>query len=239
MNLVIDIGNTSSKVAIFENNQIVKKQVFNKLHLADILSFASGIDITSSIISSVKEFDEDLQSIISHFNALILTHKTDLPIKSSYKTPETLGKDRLAAIVGAENEFSNKNILLIDVGTCITFDYYIDGIYTGGRISPGIQMRYNALHTSTDKLPQINLSDEHFRIGEDTNSSIIAGVQQGVIDEIDTGVDTFLKENKETAVIFCGGDYKFFVEHLKNRIFASPFIVLKGLNIILEFNAKK
>ena len=131
MNLVIDIGNTSNKVAIFENNQIVKKQLFNKLHLADILSFASGFDITFSIISSVKEFDEDLQSIISHFNALILTHKTDLPIKSSYKTPETLGKDRLAAIVGADNEFSNKNILLIDAGTCITFDYYIDGIYNG------------------------------------------------------------------------------------------------------------
>ena len=145
----------------------------------------------------------------------------------------------MAAIVGAENEFSNKNILLIDAGTCITFDYYIDGIYTGGRISPGLQMRYNSLHTFTDKLPKVNLSNKHFRIGEDTNSSIIAGVQQGVIDEIDTGIDTFLKENKETVVIFCGGDYKFFVKHLKNRIFASPFIVLKGLNIILEFNAKK
>ena len=149
------------------------------------------------------------------------------------------GADRLAGIVGANASFPNKNILLIDAGSCITFDFFLEGKYCGGRISPGLQIRYNALHTFTNQLPQISVSDIHFTFGEDTISSIISGVQQGAIDEMDAIIDTFRKENKNSIVILCGGAHKFFDKHLKNSIFADPFIVLKGLNIILELNAKE
>ena len=239
MNLIIDIGNTSSKVAIFDEAGIIKQQIFTKLTLAEILSFINGFAISASIISSVKKTDNNIQAIISHFNSLFLTHKTAIPILNDYTTTETLGKDRLAGIVGANTSFPNKNILLIDAGSCITFDFFLDGKYCGGRISPGLQMRYNALHTFTNQLPQISVSDMHFTFGKDTSSSIISGVQQGAIDEMDTVIDTFRKENKDSIVILCGGDHNFFDKHLKNSIFVDPFIVLKGLNIILEFNAKK
>ncbi|MBC8266012.1 MAG: type III pantothenate kinase [Flavobacteriales bacterium] len=239
MNLIIDIGNSSSKVAIFKGKEIVKYKTFDKITLPNILPFTNDFDISASIISSVIEIDNRIQAVISYFNSLILTHNTALPILSNYKTPKTLGKDRLAAIVGANNKFLNRDILVIDAGSCITFDYFTNGNYSGGRISPGIQMRYDALHTFTAKLPQINFSNKHFMIGNDTNSSIIAGVQQGVLDEVDEGITTFIKENPESIVIVCGGSHKFFEKHLKNSIFADPLIVLKGLNIILEFNAKK
>ena len=239
MNLIIDIGNTSSKVAIFNKSDIIKQQVVLDLTLSQVLSFCSGFTISASIISSVKKIDNNVQAIISHFNSLFLTYKTTVPILNDYKTTETLGKDRLAGIVGANTSFPNKNILLIDAGSCITFDFFMDSTYCGGRISPGLQMRYDALHTFTNQLPQISISDAHFTLGKDTNSSIISGVQQGAIDEMDTAIDAFRKENKDSVVILCGGDYNFFDKHLKNRIFVDPFIVLKGLNIILEFNAKK
>ena len=239
MNLIIDIGNTSSKVAIFEEAEIIKQQIFIKLTLAKILSFSNGFAISASIISSVTKTDNNIQAIISHFNSLFLMHKTAIPILNDYTTTETLGKDRLAGIVGANASFPNKNILLIDAGSCITFDFFLDVKYCGGRISLGLQMRYNALHTFTNQLPQISVSDMHFTFGKDTSSSIISGVQQGAIDEMDTVIDTFRKENKDSIVILCGGDHNFFDKHLKNSIFVDPFIVLKGLNIILEFNAKK
>ena len=239
MNLIIDIGNTSSKVAIFNKSDIIKQQVVLDLTLSQVLSFCSGFTISASIISSVKKIDNNVQAIISHFNSLFLMHKTPIPILNDYKTTETLGKDRLAGIVGANMSFPNKNILLIGAGSCITFDFFLDGKYCGGRISLGLQMRYNALHTFTNQLPQISVSDMHFTFGKDTSSSIISGVQQGAIDEMDTVIDTFRKENKDSIVILCGGDHNFFDKHLKNSIFVDPFIVLKGLNIILEFNAKK
>ncbi len=239
MNLVIDIGNTSSKVAIFDGDELLKHQNCSLLTLQEILLFTKDYIISATIISSVKELNDEIESIRSHFNALLLSHNTPIPISNNYQSPETLGKDRLAAIVGASKEFPNKNILVIDAGTCITFDYFLEGIYCGGRISPGLQMRYDALHQFTNQLPQINFSDEHFSLGNDTKSSIITGVQQGILDEIDGGITAFVKENKNTIVIVCGGYYKFFVKHLKNSIFANPFIVLKGLNIISEFNAKK
>ena len=239
MNLIIDIGNTSSKVAIFDKSDIIKQQVVFDLTLSQVLSFCIGFTISASIISSVKKIDNNVQAIISHFNSLFLTHKTTIPILNDYKTAETLGKDRLAGIVGANASFPNKNILLIDAGSCITFDFFLEGKYCGGRISPGLQIRYNALHTFTNQLPQISVSDIHFTFGEDTISSIISGVQQGAIDEMDAIIDTFRKENKDSIVILCGGDHKFFDKHVKNSIFADPFIVLKGLNIILELNAKE
>ena len=146
--------------------------------------------------------------------------------------------DRLAGIVGSYSLFPNKDILLIDTGTCITYDYYIKGEYIGGRISPGLKMRYDALHSFTNKLPHISLNSEHYNFGNDTVTSIISGVQVGTIDEMDSAIDFFKRKNNKSIVILCGGDYNFFDKNLKNSIFADPFIVNKGLNKIIEFNEK-
>ena len=238
MNLIIDIGNTTTKVAIFDGAELIKHQILNQSSVSAIVLFSKEHHISNSLISSVKQKDIICNELITHFNALFLTHKTEIPISTNYNTLKTLGMDRLAGIVGANKEYLNKNILVIDSGSCITFDFFMEGTYCGGRISPGLRMRYDALHTFTNQLPQISISDAHFTLGKDTNSSIISGVQQGAIDEMATVIDTFRKENKDSVVILCGGDYKFFDKHLKNSIFADPFLVLKGLNIILEFNAK-
>ena len=196
--------------------------------------------ISLAIIGAVSSFTIKGLSIKEQIfiRSLSLYTVITLGIYSSinYKTPETLGNDRLAGIVGANKEYPNNNILVIDAGSCITFDFFMHGKYCGGKISPGLQMRYDALHTFTNQLPQISISDTHFTFGNDTNSSIISGVQQGAIDEMDTVIDTFRKENKDTVVILTGGDCFFFEKALKNSIFANPFLVMEGLNEILDYN---
>ena len=238
MNLVVDVGNSSAKVALFQSEKLMKQKTFLKLNLDEIIEFTNSTPPSRTIISSVQKKDKNLDSIINHFNALHLSHKTTIPISVVYKTPETLGTDRIAAIVGANDEFPKKNLLSIDAGSCITYDYFLERNYIGGRISPGLKMRFDALSQFTSQLPKLHVSDLHFQLGSDTNSSIISGVQQGAIDEMDAIISNFREENKDTVVILSGGYCDFFEKHLKNSIFADPFIVLKGLNIILEYNAK-
>ena len=238
MNLVVDIGNTSSKVALFEDQKLIKKQIFLKLEIENLIDFTDSIQPSKSIISSVQKKNQNIEAIEKHFNALYFSHKTPIPISINYKTPETLGTDRIAAIVGVNDAFPNQNLLSIDAGSCITYDYFLEESYVGGRISPGLKMRFSALHEFTNQLPKVDSTNLHFKKGTDTASSIIAGVQQGAIDEMDAVITDFRKENQDAVVILSGGDGNFFEKHLKNSIFADPLIVLKGLNIILEFNAK-
>ncbi len=238
MNLVVDIGNTSIKAALFEDQKLIKKQTFLELNLQDLIHFTNSIQLSNSIISSVQKKNQNIEAIANHFKALYFSYKTPIPISINYKTPETLGTDRIAAIVGVNYAFPNKNLLSIDTGSCITYDYFLDESFVGGRISPGLKMRFSALHKFTNQLPKVDSTDLHFKNGTDTASSIIAGVQQGAIDEMDAVITDFIKENKDAVVILSGGDGNFFEKHLKNSIFADPLIVLKGLNIILEFNAK-
>ena len=238
MNLVVDIGNTSNKVALFDKKNIVKQETFLNLHLEELIRFSNKNQLSKTIISSVQKKSQNIESIARYFDALYCSHQMDVPISIKYKTPETLGTDRIAAIVGANNEFPNKNLLSIDAGSCITYDYFLEESYVGGRISPGLKMRFNALHQFTNQLPKINTRDSFPNIGNDTSSSIIAGVQGSAVDEMEAVISDFRKENNNTIVILTGGDCGFFEKHLKNSIFADPLIVLKGLNIILEFNAK-
>ena len=162
---------------------------------------------------------------------------TDIPINNMYKTPETLGKDRLAAVVGASCLYKKKNILIVDLGTCLTFDIInSEKQYIGGRISPGLKMRYLALSHYTDNLPSCDIKRTENKIGNDTFSSIHTGIQQGMIDELNSFIEDFIKENKHNIVVITGGDYIFFEKALKNTIFANPFLILEGLNEILDYN---
>ena len=233
MNLVIDIGNTLVKYAVFKNNEvfIIKKSDDFDERLVDKL--LKNNDIQKIIVSSVRE----KVTINSEIHTVYLSEKTNVPITVKYKTPNTLGKDRLAGVVAAAVLYPNKNVLVIDAGSCITMDYIDKNkVYFGGRISPGIEMRYNSLKKFTKNLPKLTINTSFNLIGNDTNSSIVSGVQSGILAEVETIITDLRKENESLFVVVTGGDTIFFENTLKNSIFADPFLVLKGLNEILKYN---
>ena len=237
MKLIIDIGNTAVKAALFEAKQLITSTVFNDCTLQNILVFIGKQTISETIISSVKLVDSDLKQIIQYFDAHLLNESTLLPITIDYETPSTLGKDRIAALVGASFLFPNQDILVLDAGTCLTIDFINKRkIYKGGRISLGITMRYNALNQFTSNLPLCEFSESSMKMGDDTNSSIISGVQKGILAEVQEIINVYKIENKDTIIAVTGGDCFFFEKELKSSIFANPLLVMEGLNEILDYN---
>ena len=237
MKLIIDIGNTAVKTALFEDKQLISSAVLNDCTVQNILFFVGGHSISSTIISSVRALNADTEKIIQYFSALFLNENTPLPIKIDYKTPNTLGRDRIAAVVGASVLFPKQDVLVFDAGTCLTADFVNkEKVYKGGRISPGIMMRYKALNQFTNKLPLCEFSESSMLLGDNTNSSIISGVQQGILAEVRDIINVYKKENKDTIISVTGGDCFFFEKELKSSIFANPFLVMEGLNEILDYN---
>lgn len=239
MNLVIDIGNTLLKYAIFDKKKIIQLNVTESsdfFYADEIFSKNSGIKKT--IISTVKNISEDIVSNIKKTCSLhILNSNTKLPFKNLYKTPETLGNDRIAGLAGAYSIYPKKNVLIIDAGTCITMDFlHSNGEYFGGTISPGLVMKLNALHTFTGKLPLVKLHEIESNYGTDTETSILAGIVNGSVAEIDMAIDKYREKYPELTVLLCGGDVSFLAKRLKNSIFAIPNLVLLGLNELLEYN---
>ena len=233
MKLIIDIGNTLVKYAIFSSDEIVIIYKKNDVEISFMKDLIQKHNVNDVIISSVRDkVDGDFG-----IKTLYLNHLTPLPITINYETPETLGNDRIANVVAASVLYPNKNILIIDAGTCITIDFIDQNKeYQGGRISPGIEMRYKSLHKFTSNLPKLTISNTAQQIGKDTNSSIVSGVEKGVVAEIETIIDDFKNENEDLFVIVTGGDTFFFENTLKNSIFADQNLVLKGLNEILKYN---
>ena len=237
MKLIIDIGNTRTKVALFEGKDIVLSSDFDICSLQAINDFVKSKNVSSTIICTVKLMDSEILSIIDHYDALVFSEETPIPVTNKYKTPSTLGKDRLALVVGAYAVYPNQDILVFDAGTCLTMDFINKkGEYIGGRISPGINMRYRALHNFTDNLPLITQEKTVEFIGSDTRSSIISGVQQGVLAEIRSMISEYSSKKSDIVFIITGGDCFFFEKELKNTIFAKPNLILYGLNEILDFN---
>ncbi len=242
MNLVIDIGNTFMKVFLFEGKKInfsqkikskQKNKIFSMLNLEE--------KIENTIISSVIELDRgfygQLKSICN--NLVILDEFTSLPIVNKYESAATLGKDRIAAAVGAYTIFPETNVLAIDAGTALTFEFVSDkGAYLGGNISPGLSMRFKSLNHYTNKLPLITKNENFPLLGKNTEEAIVAGVQNGIIFEIDRYVEELEKEFSDLKVILTGGDSFFFEHKLKSPIFAELFLTAIGLNTILEYNVK-
>lgn len=229
---VIDIGNTNTKIADFltKNNkpELSKIKVIStkKLDKLDELIIPNN-----TIISSVTH------KKLSNPKAIVLNSKTKIPVKNLYKSPHTLGNDRLANAISAWYFNPNKNHLIIDAGTCLKFDFITKkGEYLGGSISPGLQMRYMALNHYTDKLPLLRAVKKTNYLGNSTNSSIHAGVIEGMIGEIKTIIKRYKKDFGKINVHLTGGDALFFEKQLKNNIFADPFLTLKGLYAILLYN---
>ena len=242
MNLVVDIGNTFTKLAVFDRQLI---QDFIRTESNDtgrILQFAGDFQsIKAGIISSVNREASGLNKILGEqFPCILLDHHTPLPFLNGYTSPESLGKDRLAGIAAASAMFPHEEVLVMDAGTAITLDLLTaDSTYRGGSISPGIGMRYRALNTFTGRLPLLEAIDEASLTGNTTAGSIHSGVLNGVVTEVEGFINRYLARYPSLKIILTGGDYKYFDKQLKVKTFAAPNLVLEGLNIILNYNLEK
>jgi type III pantothenate kinase len=237
--VVIDLGNTLAKVAAFENGAMVSLQVFRTGSYQRLEKYLTNFPERSfCIVSSVVDYPNSFEAFInSHLNTLFLDTNTSLPIKNLYKTPETLGRDRIAAAVAAWHEFPEKNILVIDAGTAITTDLVTkQGEFIGGAIAPGIDMRFRALHTFTSKLPLVKRKNIRYLTGTTTEESISSGVINGVVCEIDGTINKNKAIYPDLITVFGGGDSKFLLKRLKNSIFALSNPVINGLHLILNYN---
>jgi type III pantothenate kinase len=242
MNLVVDLGNTSIKAGLFESEKLL--DIRKNLSIQDIIQYAQENEIACGIICSVSQDPLPLQQALQPFipAVYILNHQLPIPFTNGYATPHTLGADRVAAVAGAQARYPSLNCLVVDLGTCITYDV-IDSSshYWGGSISPGLYMRFNALHTFTSRLPLIDhVSDlDVVLTGKNTKEAILSGVINGMAAEIEGIIQKYQKKFDEIHVIFCGGDATFFESRIKERIFVVPELVLIGLNSILQYNVSK
>jgi type III pantothenate kinase len=240
MNLIVDIGNTNTKLAVYKGQMRVFSLRTKDLTCEELEKKLSGFRIERAIISSVKELPLFISELFSvnipdvHF----LSYKSKLPFKIEYETPATLGTDRIAAVAGAFLNFEGENVLVIDAGTAITFDFLQGNRYKGGNISPGITMRFKALNKYTEKLPLLEKSSDFSSPGRNTADAILAGVICGVTFEINEYIRTFKKERKKVKIIVTGGDGGFLKEKIAHKMYYMPDIVIDGLNYILEYNAK-
>ncbi len=230
--ITLDEGNTSVKLALFEDNQMVFSQSnVNFERVKELLSQCDRL-----IFSTVKQ-NTSFESLLSSKYAISLNPLTPLPITNCYKTPHSLGNDRIALAVGATANFPKNNVLVIDAGTCITCDFINSKKeYLGGSISPGIQIRYNALHQFTGQLPLLESVNTAKLTGGNTEESIHSGIINGVLLEIDGIIQRYINEYPDIKVIVTGGNAKFFDKGLKNTIFANPSLLMEGLNKILDHN---
>lgn len=243
MKLVIDIGNTLTKLAVFDKSGMVDFIAVPKDSIESVKKLLNAHPgMHSAIIASVVELDPALISLLqTRLKIRFLDASTALPFKNMYQSIATLGYDRIAAVAGASAIFPGHDVLIINAGTCITYDIITSkNEYLGGTISPGIQMRFKAMHTFTSKLPFIKPTFEARTelIGKNTETSMQSGVQNGVLHEVDGIIDNYKSLFPELKVVVSGGDYKYFDKTLKNNIFATPNIVLTGLNRIHDFNEK-
>ncbi len=237
MNLAIDYGNSRIKTGVFEEDQLKDRFIFQH---ADALSeYLHQHSFENIIVSSVSHESHLLMKQVNVSGKKIeLTSKTSLPIKIFYKTPETLGVDRIAAACGATDIFPNQDCLVIDAGTCINYEFIdAEKNYFGGAISPGIKMRFDAMHTFTAKLPLVASNADAPLIGDSTITCMQSGVHHGVISEVNGIIEKYKEKYPRLGVVLCGGDYPFFENRLNPSIFVAPDLVLSGLNRILLHNA--
>ncbi len=240
MNLVIDIGNTRIKLGLFDEHDLLFHVPLDTLKADELrLLLDEHPQLNKAIVSSVREYPDEicrfLKSSVQQF--VEFNHQTPVPIINLYKTPETLGVDRLAAAIGASSLFPGENLLVIDAGTAATYDLVTrNNEYLGGNISPGLETRFKALHQYTGKLPLVKPKSDFPPLGTDTESAIRAGVQMGMIFEAEETIRYFSNIYEQLKIILTGGDAVFLAEKLKKAVSVQFNLGLFGLNNILEFN---
>ncbi|MDR3184196.1 MAG: type III pantothenate kinase [Prevotellaceae bacterium] len=236
MRLIIDIGNTSAKVAVMHEGHVLTAERHKDITEEVLAPLLAQYPVTTAIYAPVRAGEAAFAGWLAGRVKKVIrfTHKTAIPIKNLYGTPNTLGCDRLAAAVGAAALFPATNCMIIDCGTAITIDFLGEaGEFLGGNISPGLQTRFNALHTATGKLPIGQIVDAPQAIGTTTGTAVTAGVLQGALYEI----EGYIEQNAASTVIFTGGDALFFAKHIKSPIFVVFNLIFTGLNKVIDYNA--
>ncbi|MCH5331323.1 MAG: type III pantothenate kinase [Alistipes sp.] len=239
MNLVIDIGNTSAKIAVMDENDIVCRRTvprFTSEVLVGVLDDYPLID--KAIVSASGKDAARAYALVSGRVkcALLFDSSVPVPLKNGYGSPSTLGSDRLAAAVGASVLYGRRNMLIVDFGTAITYDIVCDGTFMGGNISLGLRSRLRALHEYTAHLPLCEPTDERLPFGTTTATAVEQGAMSGVEYETEGYIRHFGEKYDDLCIIFTGGDAKYFVKRIKNTIFANRDLIFFGLNAILEYN---
>ncbi|GAB5398985.1 MAG: type III pantothenate kinase [Aureisphaera sp.] len=240
MNLIIDVGNTSIKLAVFANEQLLERIVSTVKSFSNDLSELDKRypNVKRCIVSSVGGFGKKEYGLLKEkYRVMELNHTTSVPFQNLYGTPKTLGVDRIALVSAAASQYPDSNVLVIDAGSCITYDFINEkNEYLGGAISPGLQMRYKAMHTFTANLPFLDTETPANMIGESTYESMHIGAVKGIAHEIDGFIEEYREEFYDLTVILTGGDTHFLRDRIKNDIFANSNFLLEGLNHILEHN---
>ncbi|MDB2493275.1 type III pantothenate kinase [Flavobacteriaceae bacterium] len=241
MNLIMDIGNTATKLAVFQSDKMIQVQTVATTNmLAEVEALLKKFSrVKHGLLSSVKMIDnlefERLQKLLP---IKILDVSFQLPFKNAYNTPHTLGVDRLALMAAAVQQYSKRNVLVIDAGSCVTYDFMDSNQnYLGGAISPGVEMRYKALETFTSNLPLLQKTPPNQRIGSSTEASIHSGVIHGLLHEMEGTIKEYQNKYPDLTVILTGGDTDFLCKQFKISIFANSNFLLEGLNFLLEFNS--
>jgi type III pantothenate kinase len=243
LNLVIDIGNTRTKTGLFEGNRLVEQANWQDWALEDLLAYGRDAGVDRVITASVAVPDPETQRRLAGVFTvtLELTHETPLPFQNNYRTPETLGRDRLAAVAGAQALFPNDNCLVVDAGTCIKYDLLNSaGTYHGGNIAPGAAMRIRAMHTFTARLPEVPMRMPDDIVGYSTETALQNGALRGAALEIAGFVRLFEERLSPLRVLLTGGDATFLAPFLPiPALHTEPYLTLHGLNHILQYNANQ
>lgn len=242
MNLIVDMGNSRVKLALMERGEAVAQYVAERLSGPQLDAFLGGVRPGKAILSSTRgAAPEVLDLLRPRTDRLVeFTAATPVPVGNAYRTPATLGRDRLAAAVGAAGLFPGRNVLIADFGTALTLDLLTaDGVFRGGCISPGLRMRLRALHDYTATLPLCEPADDAELLGASTEEAVVRGVMNALTFEVEGYIARLEEKFDDLQVIFTGGDAKFFDKRIKNTIFANCNLVLCGLDRILEYNARE
>ena len=236
MDIVIDSGNTHTKIGIFHGNVLKQTTILKKF--SEVVDFANKCHPDDVIVSTVKfKPDQFKNGLLNTGKLILLDHQTPIPIKNTYLTPETLGMDRLASVVGAWHLYPDRPSLVIDAGACTTFDVINDiGEYLGGSISPGIDIRLQSMYQFTENLPKVEKDGFFNTPGRTTEEAIKSGAIDGAISEAEGFIQRYHKIFNNMVVILTGGQYKLFESKIKGNIFAVPNLVMRGLYTILSYN---
>ena len=240
INLCIDWGNTNVKAAIFDNDTLKKSFVFPGEHaLEQVTHIMDTYNPAKAILCSVAAHGDEFVFMLKERikSLVVLSGHTRVPINNAYGTPESLGADRLALVTAAHALKPGQNNLVVCVGTCATYNMVQKNrTFRGGAISPGLNMRIRAMHEFTEKLPQIDLDGDLLLLGYDTDTCMRSGAVYGMAAEIDGMIAAYEAQYPDFNAILTGGDAPFFADKLKSKIFADPDLLVKGLNIILNYN---
>lgn len=239
MNAAIDLGNSFAKYARFEGDHLI--ELFDRISLSKLIDVINDEPPAHLIISTVNQQSDQVLSKIDHSISVLKMHADiQTPIKNNYITKETLGQDRLAAVVGANFLKQNQNVLVIDAGTCITYDIVDqNGEYHGGAISPGIGMKARAMHEFTANLPLVNVETQAELVGNSTKSSMLSGILNGTSAEIMQMIRMYASKFGDLQVLMCGGDAENLKKNVSDDVTLVPDLVLIGLNRIINYHVEK